>query len=58
VGAHGGQRCPRRGRRRLLPRQAGQRGVHFQRLLPRTLGLEGSIRAGSTSLYSLEAELF
>ena len=36
----------------------GSAAFYFQRLLPRTLGLEGSIRAGSTSLYSLEAELF
>ncbi len=31
---------------------------YFERLLPRTLGLEGSIRAGSASLYGLEAEQF
>jgi len=36
----------------------GSAAFYFERLLPRTLGLEGSIRAGSTSLYSLEAELF
>ncbi|MBT8766853.1 acyl-CoA dehydrogenase C-terminal domain-containing protein [Metapseudomonas boanensis] len=31
---------------------------YFQRLLPRTLSLEASIRAGSTSLYELKAEHF
>jgi hypothetical protein len=30
----------------------------FARLLPRTLGLEASIRAGSESLYGLAAEQF
>ncbi|MNF01463.1 hypothetical protein D3C80_2004540 [compost metagenome] len=30
----------------------------FRRLLPRTLSLEASIRAGSTSLYELKNEMF
>ncbi|MNN88371.1 hypothetical protein D3C81_2060470 [compost metagenome] len=30
----------------------------FRRLLPRTLGLEASIRAGSESLFELSAEQF
>jgi hypothetical protein len=30
----------------------------FQRILPRGLGLEASIRAGSDSLYGLEAAQF
>ena len=36
----------------------GSAAFYFERLLPRTLGLEGSIRAGSASLYGLEAEQF
>jgi hypothetical protein len=31
---------------------------YFSRLLPRTLSLEQSIRAGSASLYGLDAEQF
>ncbi|MOA66702.1 hypothetical protein D3C78_1935510 [compost metagenome] len=30
----------------------------FQRVLPRSLGLEASIRAGSASLYGMTAEQF
>ena len=40
---------------------AGKRAsaaFYFERLLPRVQGLEGSIRAGSASLYSLDAEQF
>jgi hypothetical protein len=33
-------------------------GFFFSRLLPRTLGLEASIRAGSSALYDLAAEQF
>lgn len=40
---------------------AGKRAsavFYFERLLPRVLGLEGSIRAGSASLYGLDAAQF
>jgi hypothetical protein len=33
-------------------------GFFFARLLPRTLALEASIRAGSAALYGLDAEQF
>ncbi len=55
VGPHGPRR--RRPGQRLPPGQAGARSC-FARLLPRTQSLASAVRAGSESLYALEAEQF